>query len=95
MRPTYRILNKQLTLCGCDRQVFLCGLFIGLGLFLTFSSIVVGLVTFSCFALLGWFRAKDPVLLRMLFNAGQFKSHYNPATRRPFLMVIHDDRHCF
>ena len=93
MRPTYRTLNKPLTLCGCDRRLFLCGLFIGLGLFLTFSSIVVGAVTFSCFAALGWFRAQDPVLLRLLFNPGRFKPVYDPAVRQPFAISIHDDRH--
>lgn len=90
MRSTYRSLNKHLTLCGCDRQLFICGLFVGLGLFLTFSSIVVGLVTFACFGVLGWFRAQDPILLRLLFNPGRFKSQYDPAVREPFPVAIHD-----
>lgn len=95
MHPTYRTLNKHLTLCGCDRQLFICGLFVGFGLFLTFSSIVVGLVTFFCFAGLGWFRAQDPIMLRLLFNPGRCKSQYDPAIRRPFPIAIHDDRSSF
>ena len=95
MRPTYRALTKHLTLCGCDRQLFICGLFVGLGLFLTFGSLVVGAVTFSCFAVMGRFRAQDPVLLRLLFNPGRFRSWYDAAVRRPFPIAIHDDRHRF
>jgi hypothetical protein len=95
MRPTYRTLNKHLTLCGCDRQLFLCGLFIGLGLFLTFSSLIVGGVSFFCFAALGWFRARDPVLLRLLFNPGRFKGWYDPGIRRPFPVVIYADHSRF
>jgi len=91
MRSTYRTLNKHLTLCGCDRQLFLCGLFTGLGLFLTFSSLVVGVVSFACFAGLGWFRAQDPVLLRLIFNPSRFRTWYDPAVRRPFPIVIYAD----
>jgi hypothetical protein len=65
---------------------------VGLGLFLTFSSITAGAVTFCCFAALGWHRAKDPVLLRMLFNPGRFRAWYDPAVRRPFPVIFHDDR---
>ena len=89
MRPTYRSLNKQLTLCGSDRQLLLAGLFVGFGLFATFSSITVGVVTFLCFAALGWLKARDPILLRLLFNAGKFHNQYDPAIRRPFPVVIY------
>jgi len=94
MRTTYRTLNKHLTLCGCDRPLFLCGLFTGLGLFLTFSSIVVGVITFSCFAVLGWFRAQDPVLLRLMFNPGRFRTWYDAGVCRPFPVRFHGDKHC-
>jgi type IV secretory pathway TrbD component len=89
MRPTYRVLNKHLTLCGADRQLFLSGLFVGFGLFATFSSVIVGAVTFLCFTALGWLKARDPIMLRMLFNPGKFRNQYDPAIRRPFPVVIY------
>lgn len=89
MRPTYRVLNKHLTLCGADRRLFLSGLFVGFGLFATFSSVIVGAVTFLCFAALGWLQARDPIVLRLVFNPGKFRNQYDPAIRRPFPVVIY------
>jgi hypothetical protein len=93
MRPTFRSLNKTLTICACERRLWLCGLFIGLGMFMTFGSIVVGLTTFLCFACLGWFKAHDPIMLRLIFNPGKFHNQYDPAVRRPFPVVIYGNSH--
>ena len=84
MRPTYRVLNKHLTLMGCDRQLMIAAMFIGFGLFVTLSSIAVGLVTFGCFAVLGHYKAKDPATLRLLFNPGGHRNHYDAAIQQPF-----------
>ena len=89
MRATFRSLNRTLTLCGCERRLFLCGLFVGMGQFATFGSILVGFVTFACFAALGFFKARDPILLQLIFNPGKWKAQYHPAVRRPFPVVIH------
>jgi type IV secretory pathway TrbD component len=92
MRPTYRSLNKHLMLMGCDRQLMIAAMFVGFGLFVTLSSITVGLVTFGCFAALGRFKAKDPATLRLIFNPGGARNQYDPAIRRPFpVMFFHDD----
>ena len=91
MHPVYRSLNKHLTLLGCDRQLMIAAMFVAFGLFVTTSSIVVGLATFFCFAGLGWFKAKDPAALRLLFNASGHRNRYDPGTRRPFAVTYHAD----
>lgn len=92
MRRTYRSLNKILTLCGCERRLFLAGMFVGLGIFMSTSSIIVGLATFFCFAVFGFFKAQDPIMLRLLFNPGRFRNQYDPAIRRPFPVAYYDSR---
>jgi hypothetical protein len=89
MRPTFRSLNKTLTICGCERRLWLAGLFIGLGMFMTFGSIMVGIITFLCFVSLGWLKAHDPIMLRLIFNPGKFRNQYDPAIRRPFMVVFY------
>jgi type IV secretory pathway TrbD component len=91
MRPTYRVLNKPLTLLGGDRRLMIAGMFIGLGLFLTTGSVLVGALTSLCFACLGWIMAKDPTALRLLFNAGSHRSRYDPTTRKPFDVIYYAD----
>jgi hypothetical protein len=89
MHPAYRSVNKHLTLCGCDRQLFTCGLFVGFGLFATLGSVAVGLVTFACFAVLGRFKTRDPIALRLLFNPGTHRNRYDPAVLHPFVVMLH------
>ena len=89
MRPTFRSINKTLTLLGCDRQLMIAGMFVGFGLFVALSSVVVGLVTFGCFFVLGRHKAKDPAALRLLFNPGGARNRYDPAIRRPFPVRFH------
>lgn len=89
MRSTFRSLNKTLTLCGCERRLFLCGMFVGFGLFATFGSLTVGAVTILIFLFLGRLKARDPILLRLLFNPGKFKRQYDPAIRRPFPVILY------
>ena len=90
MRPTFRSLNKHLTLMGCDRQLMIAAMFVGFGLFVTLSSIVVGLVTFTCFAAMGRYKAKDPASLRLLFNPGGARNRYDAAIKRPFPVSLHE-----
>ena len=87
MKPTYRILNKQLTIAGCDRPLFICALTIGGGIFMALQSVVVAATVFGCFAVMGWLRVKDPVAMRLLFNSGKFQPHYDAGVREPFLVI--------
>ncbi len=90
MTPTYRSLNKVMTLAGCDRRLFLSGLFVGLGMLLCFASLTFGLVIFATFAVLGWFHAKDPVVLRAVINAGRQRAEYDAAKPDPFPVIYGD-----
>jgi hypothetical protein len=95
MHRTYRSLNKILTICGCERRLFLSGMFVGLGLFMSTSSIIVGLATFVCFAGFGYFTAQDPIVLRLIFNPGRFRNQYDPAIKRPFAVTYYESRNQF
>ncbi len=90
MHPTFRSINKHLTLLGCDRRLILSGMFIGGGIGASVGSVVVGMVTFACFAALGRFKTKDPIALRLLFNPGAHLTRYDPANLRPFHVVFYD-----
>ena len=91
MKPTYRrALNNVPTLFGCERNLFIAGMFVGLGEFIMFSSLIVGLVAFGIFATLGYFKANDPAVLRLLLNPGRYKAIYDPAQRKPFVVHIYD-----
>jgi len=87
MKPTYRVLNKTLTIAGVDRRGFICGLMIGAGFFFVLGSFVVGAATFGFFYFLAWQQAKDPVKLRLLFNSGKYQPHYDAALHDPFLLI--------
>jgi hypothetical protein len=88
MRPTYRVLNKHLTIMGCDRQLAISAIFIGGGFLMALGSVVTGLVVFGCFAGLGYLKAKDPVGMRLLLNPGKFAAHYDAAVSDPFVLII-------
>ena len=75
---------------GCDRQLMIAAMFVGFGLFVTLSSIMVGLVTFACFAILGRYKAKDPASLRLLFNPGGARNRYDAAMKRPFQVSLYE-----
>ena len=81
MQPTYRVMNKRLMLCGCDRQVFLAGLFSGAGLFNATDSPLVGFITIAIFTVVAYFHAKDPTALRIFLNSRRYKAMYDPAKR--------------
>lgn len=88
MKPTYRSLNKRMLICGCDRSLFLSGLFVGVGLFMTLGNFTFGLIIFAAFVALGWCQAQDPVLLRLLLSPGRHRAQYDPAKYEPFPVII-------
>ena len=53
MKPTYRSLNKRMVLLGCDRRLFLSGLFVGVSMLMLFGSFTFGLIIFSVFGIPG------------------------------------------
>ena len=89
MKPTFRSLNKRLVLCGCDRRLFLSGLFAGVSMLMLFGSLTFGVVIFSVFATAGWFQARDPVLLRLLLRFGRQPAHFDAAKFQPFPVIFY------
>ena len=87
---SYRTLNKVLLICGCERRMFLGGVFVGLGMFLCFASVTFGVSIFALFVSLGYFHARDPVMLRVLLNLSRIPSEYDPAKRSDFVVHIYD-----
>jgi hypothetical protein len=92
MRPTYRSLNKTLTLLGCERRLLICGMMCGAGLFFSFSSFTLGIATFLVFAVLGYFKAQDPVSLKLFFNPPKHNI-YDAGKKLSFHVSIHDVHH--
>jgi type IV secretory pathway TrbD component len=88
VKPTYRSLNKRLVLCGCDRRLFLSGLFVGVSMLMLFGSFTFGLIIFAVFATAGWFQARDPVLLRLLLRFGQ-RARFDPAKFESFPVMFY------
>jgi type IV secretory pathway TrbD component len=88
MKPTYRSLNKRMVLLGCDRRLFLSGLFVGVSMLMLFGSFTFGLIVFGIFATAGWFQARDPVLLRLMLRFGQ-QVQFDPAKFESFPVVFH------
>ena len=88
MKPTYRSLNKRMVLVGCDRRLFLSGLFVGVSMLMLFGSFTFGVVIFSVFATAGWFQARDPVLLRLMLRSGQ-RAQFDPAKFESFPVVLY------
>lgn len=91
--PTYRSLNKILTLMGCERRLMICGMICGAGTYTSLNSLSVGFLVFLLFAVMGYFQAQDPVRLRLIFNASRYKDTYDAGKRNPFHVAIHDSQH--
>jgi len=80
--PVYRSVNKQLTIWGAERRLFFLAAVMGGATFNFFGSLLGGLVMFFVLFLLArWATATDPEALRILLNASQFRTRYDPAKR--------------
>jgi hypothetical protein len=89
MKPTYRSLNKRMVICSCDRSLFLAGLFVGVGMFMTLGNFTFGLIIFAVFATMGWCQARDPVLLRLMLSFNRQCVQFDPAKVEPFPVIIY------
>jgi type IV secretory pathway TrbD component len=82
--PVYRSINKPLTIWGAERRLFFLSAVMGSATFNFFGTLIGGLVMFATlFALARWATATDPEILRILLNASQFRTRYDPAKRDP------------
>jgi type IV secretory pathway TrbD component len=80
--PTYRSLNKQLTILGVERKLFFSAMVVGAATFNFFGSLLGGFVMFAVLFLAARLAtARDPQLIRILLNASKFRTRYDPAKR--------------
>jgi type IV secretory pathway TrbD component len=80
--PVYRSINKPLTIWGAERRLFFLSAIMGAATFNFFGSLLGGLIMFVTLYLLArWATATDPQILRILLNASQFKTVFDPAKR--------------
>jgi hypothetical protein len=78
--PVYRSINKPLTVWGVERRLFFLSAIMGAATFNFFGSFLGGLLMFmTLFLLARSATATDPEALRILLNASQFKTRYDPA----------------
>ena len=80
--PVYRSLNKPLTIAGAERRLFFLAALVGAATFNYFGSLAGGLLMFTALWLAArWATRTDPQILKILFNAARFKTHYDPGQR--------------
>ena len=80
MRPVYRTLNKPLTILGADRKLFFLAAIMGAATFNFFGSLLGGLLMFGALYVAARLAtARDPQLLRILFNSTRFRDRYDSA----------------
>jgi type IV secretory pathway TrbD component len=76
----YRSINKPLTIWGAERRLFFLSAIVGAATFNFFGSLLGGIIMFvALFLLARWATATDPEMLRILLNASQFRTCYDPA----------------
>jgi type IV secretory pathway TrbD component len=80
INPTYKAINKPLTILGAERKLFFVALIMGAAAFNLFGSLFGGLLLFgSLFLMAQWATRTDPQILRIVLNSGKFRREYDPA----------------
>ncbi len=91
-RPTYRSINKPLTVWGVERRLFFAVLSVSAAAFNLFASLPAGLGIFALLILAARrASAADPELLRILFRSSALRSRLDPARWEGFALVRASD----
>lgn len=89
IHPAYRAINKPLTIWGAERRLFFLALVMGAATFNLFGSLLSGLLMFAAlYSAARWATKVDPQILRILLNATQFRTQYDPGKRKPFTVEV-------
>jgi hypothetical protein len=91
MHPTYRNMSQVLTTCGIERSCFRAGLLLWFVVFAAFgglSGALMGVPAFAIAAVIGYFKATNPVMIRLIMHPASIKPIYDPAMRKPFYLSI-------
>jgi type IV secretory pathway TrbD component len=82
--PTYRSLNRPLTILGAERKLFFFALVMGACVFNLFNSLTGGLgMFFALYLFARWATETDPQILRFLLNSSKIRAQYDPMKFTP------------
>jgi type IV secretory pathway TrbD component len=75
----YKAMNRPLTVLGAERRLFFVALIAGGAVFTLMHSLLGGIVLFIVGVIIARIATKHDVeILRVLFNSGKFRRHYDP-----------------
>lgn len=82
--PTFRSLNRPLTILGAERKLFFFALVMGACVFNLFNSLVGALgMFFALYLFARWATKTDPQILRFLLNSSKIRRQYDPMKFEP------------
>jgi type IV secretory pathway TrbD component len=82
--PTFRSLNRPLTILGAERKLFFFALVIGACVFNLFNSLAGGFgMFFALYLFARWATDTDPQILRFLLNSSKIRAQYDPMKFTP------------
>ena len=84
-------MGRPLTLMGADRQMVISGIFMGLAAWLNLHTLWAGGAVMAGFLWLGRMKAQDPISIRLLFNGGRHRTHFDAAKTLPFFVIALDE----
>lgn len=80
--PVYKVINKPLTILGCDRRLFFAAMTVSAALWNVFNTLLGALVAAVAALLVGrYITATDPQLPRIVMNSGKFALEFDPFKR--------------
>ena len=75
----YKVINKPLTILGCDRRLFFAAMTVSAALWNVFNTLLGALAAAVAALLVGrYITATDPQLPRIVMNAGKFAPEFDP-----------------
>ena len=87
--PVYKVINRQLTICGADRRLFFLAVTMGAVIWNGLETILGAfLVTGVSLLAARYITANDPQLPRILINANRFRGEYDPVKLNRFDLTI-------
>ena len=80
----HKAMNRPLTILGAERRLFFVALISGGAVFSLMHSLLGGILLFVVGVVIARIATKHDVeILRILFNSGKFRRHYDPMQWEP------------
>ena len=82
--PTFKTMNRPLTILGAERRLFFVALISGGAVFSLVHSLLGGILLFIVGVVIARIATKHDVeILRILFNSAKFRKRYDPMQWEP------------